>query len=93
MSGVDSGSRQVLNELLVLQRDDDGGGDFAVEPVGGQVLEQFQKRQPPLVGRVMLRVERSGLRMSLSIMRSIASRASASAARGVRPGSPSISRS
>ncbi len=44
LAGVDAGGLQLGDQLVVVEGDDDGGGGFVVQPVGGQVVEDFDER-------------------------------------------------
>ena len=44
LAGVDAGRAEPGAELVVVEGDHHGGGDLAVQPVGGQVLEHLDER-------------------------------------------------
>ena len=44
VAGVEAGGGDPVAELVVVEGDDHGGGDLAVQPVGGQVLEHLDER-------------------------------------------------
>ena len=44
VAGVEAGRGQLVAELVVVEGEDHGGGDLAVQAVGGQVLEHLDER-------------------------------------------------
>ena len=55
VAGVEAGGPELAAEGVEVEGDHDGGGDLAVEPVGGQVLEEVGEGEAAVVGPVAVR--------------------------------------
>ncbi len=63
-SGVDAAGDERLVEVSLLDRDHHGAGDFGVQSVGGQVLEQLHEGETRTVRHcVSVEPDRSALRL------------------------------